>query len=120
MSEIPRLTITIKEARQASGLSHGQIYEALNCGLLDSRKVLGRRLIIYSSLVRLLLARADARPPSAFAQILALMERSRASLANESRASIARAPLARPRELWPQNAEARRALRARPGSGKCL
>ena len=66
MSEIPRLTVTIKEARAVSGLSHGQIYEAMNAGILESRKVLGRRLIIYSSLERLLLFCADNRPPSAF------------------------------------------------------
>jgi hypothetical protein len=68
ISEIPRLTVTVKEARQVSGLTHGQIYEAMNTGALESRKVLGRRLIIYSSLERLLLSRADSRPPSAFAQ----------------------------------------------------
>jgi predicted DNA-binding transcriptional regulator AlpA len=68
LAQVPRLTVTIKEARQMSGLSHSQIYVALNAGLLESRKVLGRRLVVYSSLERLLLSRADDRPPSAFTE----------------------------------------------------
>ena len=35
--QVPRLTVTIKEARQISGLSHGRIYVALNEGLLKFR-----------------------------------------------------------------------------------
>jgi hypothetical protein len=40
----------------------------MNRGVLASCKVLGRRLILYESLVGLLTDRADIRPPSAFAQ----------------------------------------------------
>lgn len=63
----PPITVTVKEARRLSGFTHGQIYEAMNRGALASRKVLGRRLILYESLVGLLTARANSRPPSAFA-----------------------------------------------------
>jgi len=63
----PPITVTVKEAQRLSGFTHGQIYEAMNQGVLASCKVLGRRLILYESLVGLLTARADSRPPSAFA-----------------------------------------------------
>jgi hypothetical protein len=66
MSEAKRLTLTIREAREISGLTHCALYRALNAGVLDSRKILGRRLIVYSSLENLLLTRADSRMPSAF------------------------------------------------------
>ncbi len=62
----PPITVTLKEARRLSGFSHGALYDAMNRGVLESRKVLGRRLILYSSLVELLTSRADARPPTSF------------------------------------------------------
>jgi hypothetical protein len=62
----PPLVVTVKETQRLTSLSHGQVYAALNSGLLESRKVLGRRLVIYESIQRLLLTNADARPPTAF------------------------------------------------------
>jgi hypothetical protein len=67
MQDSSPITVTVKEARRLSGLSHSLMYDALNSGLIESRKVLGRRLVIYASLERFLLARADNRPPAAFA-----------------------------------------------------
>jgi hypothetical protein len=60
------LTVTVKQAQRLTSLSHGQLYDAMNNGLLESRKVLGRRLILFKSIQRLLLTNADARPPTAF------------------------------------------------------
>jgi hypothetical protein len=64
----PPVTVTVRQARALSGLTHGQIYQALNEGFVESRKVLGRRLIVYASLERFLMQRADDRPPIDFAE----------------------------------------------------
>lgn len=63
----PPLCITLKEAQRLSGLSHRSLYEAMNGQLLQSKKVCGRRLIVYSSFEKFLLERADDKPPNAFA-----------------------------------------------------
>jgi hypothetical protein len=57
----------VRQARGFSNLSHSQIYNALNRGLVETRKVLGRRMIVFDSLERFLLDTCDDRPPSAFA-----------------------------------------------------
>jgi len=63
---IPPLVVTVKETQRLTSLSHGQVYLALNSGLLESRKLFGRRLVLFESIQRLLLTNADARPPTAF------------------------------------------------------
>jgi predicted DNA-binding transcriptional regulator AlpA len=53
------LTVTINRAEGISGLSRATLYRLMDDGKLRSKKVLGRRLIIYKSLEKLL---ADEEP----------------------------------------------------------
>jgi hypothetical protein len=48
------LAITIAATRNATGLSNSSVYGAINKGLLETVVVMGRRLVLYSSVERLL------------------------------------------------------------------
>jgi len=48
------ITITIKETRQVSGLGNTKIWELIGTGELETVRVGRRRLVIYSSLLKLL------------------------------------------------------------------
>jgi hypothetical protein len=48
------LTVTIPEGCRASGLSNSSMYKAINEGLVETTRVFGRRLIVYSSLKKML------------------------------------------------------------------
>jgi hypothetical protein len=55
--EIPfrqRLTCTVREACQVSSWGHNKIFELINDGRLESRKIDGRRMIVIASLLQLL------------------------------------------------------------------
>lgn len=47
------LTVTVKRARQITGLGNTTIYEMIGDGSIESVKVRGKRLIIFASLERL-------------------------------------------------------------------
>jgi excisionase family DNA binding protein len=47
------LTVTVKRARQITGLGNTTIYEMIGDGSMESVKVRGKRLIIFASLERL-------------------------------------------------------------------
>jgi len=49
-----RLTCSVAEARELSGLCHQSIYNAINDGRLATKRFGKRRLIIVPSLLRLL------------------------------------------------------------------
>jgi hypothetical protein len=60
-------TVSMARTRELTGLGTNAIYQLIETGALKSVKVLGRRLIILESIRQLIECRADARPPSAFA-----------------------------------------------------
>jgi predicted DNA-binding transcriptional regulator AlpA len=49
-----RITCTVREAREATGLSTATIYRAMYRGALDTRKIGRRRLVVVASLMKLL------------------------------------------------------------------
>lgn len=51
-----RLTCSVDDACDASGLSRSLIYQKLKSGEIESKKVNSRRLIVVPSLIRLLRA----------------------------------------------------------------
>jgi hypothetical protein len=53
-SPIKPLTVTVRVARQISGLGNTKIYELINNGAIESVKVDNRRLVVLASLERLL------------------------------------------------------------------
>ncbi len=44
-SSIEKLAYTVQEFKKASGLSHTTVYKLINSGQLQSKKILGRRMI---------------------------------------------------------------------------
>jgi hypothetical protein len=63
-SQLEPLTCTVAAARKISGLSNSSIYGAINKGLVETRVVMGRRLIIFASLKKALGIRPDGAPPA--------------------------------------------------------
>jgi excisionase family DNA binding protein len=56
-----RVTCTVAEACEASGLGRTKIFEAIAGGRLEATKVDGRRLVYVPSLLRLLGAQREQR-----------------------------------------------------------
>lgn len=56
-----QLSLTIEEARAATGLGRTKIYEAINSGALRARK-LGKRTLILKSDLEAFLAALEAYP----------------------------------------------------------
>jgi hypothetical protein len=52
---IEPITVNINEARRLSGLGTTKLYELMAAGRLEGSKLDGRRLIVFSSLNKLLL-----------------------------------------------------------------
>lgn len=50
MSQIPPLSVTVKEAARLTGLSHWAIRQRCLSGLIESRMETSRRLVDYASL----------------------------------------------------------------------
>jgi hypothetical protein len=63
-SDLEPLTCTVAAARKVSGLSKSSIYVAIAKGVLETRVVMGRRLIVYASLKAALGIRRDGAPPA--------------------------------------------------------
>jgi hypothetical protein len=56
------LAVTLAKARQLSNLSHSSLYKLINENQIETVRVLGRRLIIYESLKKVLGIRPDGEP----------------------------------------------------------
>jgi excisionase family DNA binding protein len=54
------IALTIPDAAKASGLGRTKVYELINAGLLRSKRVGGRRVVLVSSIKELLGEGADA------------------------------------------------------------
>jgi hypothetical protein len=61
-NETEPLTVTIPDGCKASGLSNATMYKAINEGLVETTRVFGRRLIVYSSLKKMLGIRPEGDP----------------------------------------------------------
>jgi excisionase family DNA binding protein len=55
------ITVSISKTTELSGLGRTTIYDLMDSGRLESVKVGGRRLVIYSSLIELI-AKSKATP----------------------------------------------------------
>lgn len=74
MSTFSRLTLTVTEVREATGMGRNQVYAAINSGKLRARKLGRKTLILKSDLEEFLqslepyqprgLAQSPAAPPN--------------------------------------------------------
>lgn len=57
-----RLTCTIREACEASGISRSKLYELMSANLLETTTVGRRRLVVVSSLCAIIMPRRNDPP----------------------------------------------------------
>ena len=62
-SALKPLTVSVKTARQITGLGNTTIYQLIGDGTLESVKVHNKRLIVFASLERLATPAEGSQPP---------------------------------------------------------